>query len=98
MPKFNARRGIEGVKKKAKKLPGQVVKQLPNAAMVFGGGLAVTRLAGRGVMKAAGKAGAKKVIKKGTKKKTLDTGNAYWNRVQRYEQEARKAAKDRRRK
>lgn len=78
MRKFNAKRGLEGVKKKAKKLPGRVGAMMPYAAAltgVGGGAAAGARMLGfigrgavkTGVKKAVAKAGTG-AVKKTSKK------------------------------
>lgn len=59
---FSKKRAVKGAAKKFKKLPGNVKKQLPNAALigVGGAGGAVVRAAGRAVVKRAAKKAAKK--------------------------------------
>jgi hypothetical protein len=67
MPKFNKKRGIAGMKRGLKQLPGRVIKQLPNAAMIASAGIAGAGIKGasmaaksRAVKKAATKAASKK--------------------------------------
>lgn len=91
MPKFDAKRGVASLKKGAKAMPKKVLKQMPNAAMMFGGtGVA---LRGGKMIKAAFGA-----IKRGRKPKaknySTDKMNSYWKRQELYRREGmRRSAK-----
>lgn len=61
--KFNQKKAIAKVKKEAKKLPKNTLKQIPNAALFLSGGASAAAV--KGVRIAARKKVAKKAAKKG---------------------------------